>query len=54
MAMMSPKAFVAHVDHEVARKFATDILNLLEPEKPKAKPKAKVKEEQEEEKKEEK
>lgn len=45
MAMMTPEAFVKHVDHKVARKFATDILNILEPEKPKpkngGKPKAK-------------
>ena len=41
MAIMSPKNFVAHIDHEVARKFATDILDLLEPAKSeiKAKPK---------------
>ena len=45
MAIMSPKNFVAHIDHEVARKFATDILDLLEPAKSeiKAKPKSKAK-----------
>lgn len=52
MAMMTPEAFVKHVDHKVARKFATDILNILEPEKPKpkngGKPKAKAREEDKE------
>ena len=55
MAMMTPANFVAHVDHEVARKFANDILSLLGPAKPeteaktKPKSKAKPKEEIEEE-----
>jgi len=43
MAMMTPVNFVAHVDHEVARKFANDILNLLDPVKPQGKTKGKAK-----------